>query len=72
MFYKDAHLNSWFIYYDQSILSHSHSSILSEDEQNQLQSYIEQKPDLDSSKFTFPLSSLRNHPIIYVYMPEKN
>lgn len=72
MFYKDSQLNSWFIYYDQSISSHSHSNILSEDEQDQLQSFIEHKHHLDPSKFTSPLSSLRNHPIIYVYMPEKN
>jgi hypothetical protein len=72
MFYKDSHLNSWFIYYDQSILSHSHSSILSEEDQNQLQSYIEQKNSLNPLKFTSPLSTLCNHPIIYVYMPEKN
>jgi len=72
MFYKDFQSNSWYIYYDQSILSHSHSNILSDEEQYQLESFIQQKNHVDLSRFTSPLSALCNHPIIYVYIPEKS
>jgi hypothetical protein len=72
MFYKDFQSNSWYIYYDQSILSHSHSNILSNEEQYQLESFIKQENHIDLSKFTFPLSALCHHPIVYVYIPEKS
>lgn len=72
MFYKDFQSNSWYIYYDQSILSHSHSNILSNEEEYQLESFIQQKNHIDLSKFTSPLSALCHHPIVYVYIPEKS
>jgi hypothetical protein len=72
MFYKDFQSNSWYIYYDQSILSHSHSNILSNEEEYQLESFIQQKNHIDLSKLTSPLSALCHHPIIYVYIPEKS
>jgi len=72
MFYKDFQSNSWYIYYDQSILSHSHSNILSNEEQYQLESFIRQENHIDLSEFTSPLSALWSHPIVYVYMPEKS
>jgi len=71
MFYKDFQSNSWYIYYDQSMFSHSHSNILSNEEQYQLESFIQQKNPIDLSKFTPPLSTLCNHPIVYVYIPEE-
>jgi hypothetical protein len=71
MFYKDFQSNSWYIYYDQSTLSPSHSNILSDEEQYQLESFIQQKHHIDPSKFTAPLCALCNHPIVYVYIPKK-
>ncbi|CAF2424589.1 unnamed protein product [Rotaria sp. Silwood2] len=75
MFYKDKQSNNWYVYYNQSILSPSHSNILSNDEQFQLESFVQQNNEInhiDLSKFTSPLSALLTHPIIYVYIPEKN
>jgi len=71
MFYKDFQSNSWYIYYDQSISSPSHSNILSNEEQFQLESFIQPDDHIDLTQFQSPLSSLFNHPIIYVYIPEK-
>jgi hypothetical protein len=74
MFYKDFHSNFWYIYYDQSISSHSHSNILSNEERHQLELFIQEKDQInhiDLSKFTCPLSALCNHPIVYVYIPAK-
>jgi len=75
MFYKDSHSDSWYIYYDQSISSHSHSNILSNEEQSQLELFIQETDEIinhiDLSKFTSSLSALCNHPIIYVYTREK-
>lgn len=71
MLYKASQLDSWFVYYDQSILSHSRSNRLSDEEKEQLESFLEPNHRIDPSKFTSPLSALCNHPIIYVYMPEK-
>ncbi|CAF3423615.1 unnamed protein product [Rotaria sp. Silwood1] len=75
MFYKDKQSNNWYVYYNQSISSPSHSNILSNDEQYQLESFIQHNNQINHialSKFTSPLSALFNHPIIYVYIPEKN
>ena len=72
MFYKDFQSDSWYIYYDQSISSHSHSNILSNEQQFQLESLIQQKNHIDLFKLTSPLSALSNHPIVYVYIPEKS
>lgn len=71
MFYRTAQMNAWFVYYDQSISSPAHSSRLSDDEQYQLESFIQQTHPIDPLRFSFPLSTLCNHPIIYVYLPEK-
>ena len=71
MFYRSPQINSWFVYYDQPIPSHSHSSRLSDDEQDQLESFIQQAHSMDPFEFPSPLSALCNHPITYVYMPTK-
>lgn len=72
MFYRTAQINTWFVHHDQSISSSAHSSRLSDDEQYQLESFIQQTYPVDPWKFSFPLSTLCNHPIIYVYLPEKS
>ncbi|CAF0814364.1 unnamed protein product [Rotaria sordida] len=74
MFYKDKQSNNWYVYYNQSISIPSHSNILSNDEQIQIESFIQENNQINHinlSKFTSPLSALHNHPIIYVYIPEK-
>ena len=71
MFYKDPPSNSWSIYSDQPSSSTSALNILSEGEQQQLESFIEEINPIDPPTLTSPLSALHNHPIIYVYMPEK-
>lgn len=71
MFYKDFQSNSWYIYYDQSKILPSHSNILSNDEQYQLELFIQGKNYNDLFKFSAPLSALCSNPIIYVYIPEK-
>ena len=74
MFYKDKHLNHWHVYYDQSAVSPAYCNILSNKEQCQLESLIHDNSHInyiDVSEFTPPLSFLQNHPIFYVYIPEK-
>lgn len=71
MFYRTSQINSWFVYYDQPVGSHPQSNRLTDDEQYQLESFIQQTHSIDPFEFTCPLSALCNHPIIYVYMPEK-
>lgn len=75
MFYKHARTNTWYIYYDQSIVSSPHSNLLNADEQQQLESFIVQENSsspLHLLPFTYlPLSALHNHPVVYVYLPER-
>ncbi|CAF0898105.1 unnamed protein product [Adineta steineri] len=75
MFYKDFQTNFWYIFCEQSIPLHSYSNKLTNEEQCQLELFIQPKDQLnniDLSKFTSSLSALSNHPIIYVYIPAKN
>jgi hypothetical protein len=73
MFYKDYRSNNWYIYFDQTISSHSHSNVLSNEQQTELETFIQQQENqIDGSKLASPLSALCNHPIIYVYIPEKS
>jgi hypothetical protein len=72
MFYKDFKTNSWYVFYDRSITLPSYSNILSHEEQYQLESVIHQENHIDLSNLITPLSALCNHPIVYVYIPEKN
>ena len=72
MFYKDKQSNYWNVFYDQSIVSPSHSNVLSDEQQFQLESFIQKNSRMNyinTSKFISPLSALCNHPIIYVYIP---
>ncbi|UJR23351.1 hypothetical protein I4U23_026363 [Adineta vaga] len=75
MFHKNFSLNCWHIYYDQSVALHSHSNRLSDEEQIQMDSFVQRKDEfnsIDLTEFSSPLSNLCNHPIIYVYLPEEN
>jgi hypothetical protein len=72
MFYKDFRTHSWYIYYDESVTIPAHSNVLSNEEQSQLESIIQVENHLDLSYLIFPLSALCNHPIVYVYIPDKN
>ncbi|CAF2072434.1 unnamed protein product [Rotaria magnacalcarata] len=74
MFYNDKQTHAWYVYYNQSISSPSCSNILSNEEQRQIKSFIQQENQLHSnvlSNFALPLSNLYNHPIVYIYIPNK-
>ena len=72
MFYKDFPTNSWYIYYDETNNLPSYSNVLSTEEHYEFESVIQRDNHVDSSDLLSPLSTLCNHPIVYVYIPEKN
>ena len=75
MFYKHARSDSWYVYYDQSIVSSSHSYLLSTEEHYQLESFIvpeNSSRPLNHPPFrSLPMLALYNHPIVYVYLAEQ-
>ncbi|CAF3530021.1 unnamed protein product [Rotaria socialis] len=75
MFYKDKQTHDWYVYYNESISSPSCCNMLSNEEHRQIESFIQQENQLhsnDLSNFAPPLSNLYNHPIVYIYIPDKN
>jgi hypothetical protein len=69
MFYKHSPKNQWYIFYDNQFISSS--NLLSNEDQYQLESILEQNSNtnfIHPSQLSFPLSTLCNHPIIYVYL----
>lgn len=75
MFYRDKHTGFWHIFYNQSISSPSSSDTLSDEEQIIIESFVQPKNQMNSidiSQFTYPLSTLFHHPILYVYIPKAN
>ncbi|CAF0787532.1 unnamed protein product [Adineta ricciae] len=75
MFYKNLQFNCWYIYYDQCKATNSHSNLLSNEEQIQMDLFVQSTGDsnqIDLTKFSSSLSNLFNHPIVFVYLPEKH
>jgi len=72
MFYKSSSSNRWSIFYiDQINSSQSYSYILSDEQQLQFQTILEQNNFISPSQLSFPLSTLYNHPIIFIYIIQK-
>jgi hypothetical protein len=75
MFYKHSIRNQWYILFNASTTSSkSYSKMLSNNEQVQLESILEQNNQTivnHSSQLPFPLSAMCNHPITYVYIIQK-
>ncbi|CAF0807601.1 unnamed protein product [Adineta steineri] len=68
MFYKDSIRNHWYVFFnDPTPLSQSYSNMLSNEEQDQLESISEENLNY-SSQLHFPLNALHNHPVTYVYI----
>ncbi|CAF0753252.1 unnamed protein product [Adineta steineri] len=68
MFYKDSIRNHWYVFFnDPTPLSQSYSNMLSNEEQDQLESISEDNLNY-SSQLHFPLNALHNHPVTYVYI----
>ena len=75
MFYKHFPTNLWYVFYDQSVHCHSYSNILSDHEQNQLESFLlpnqSTRPRRMTQFTSLPLSLLHNHPTIFVYLGQR-
>jgi hypothetical protein len=73
MFYKASSSNHWSMFDNNQIKSsRSYSYLLSNEQQLQLESILEQKKFIHPSQLSFPLSALCNHPIIFVYIVQQN
>ena len=76
MFYRDLPSNAWYVFYERSAACDAHSSRLSDELQNRLESFIPKQHrsiDFDLSLLMdSPLSVLCNHPIVYVYLGERH
>lgn len=72
MFYKALSGNDWAVFCkDQKNFSQSSARILFDEEQKQLNNILKQEIPMnliESTELSFPLSTLFNHPIIFVYI----